>query len=157
MQPLRDDLLTIKKLRASNMQTMNYMMYRSCYVRSPRGFARSGRFGTDCIQSQYLSKVHDIFPLCRELAGCRAKSIVDVCNASSCSDRRRFFTTSFTPSATERARMTDWLCNIWASGLPPLGHSIYVYLQALLFFLFCWHSLLVLQINLLIFHRMLWW
>lgn len=95
-----------------------------------------------------------------EASFCDTQSIVAVCNESG---EGRFVTISNTPScsraaAEDDAGVIDSLCYVRPSGLPPPGH--YRCTSPAFFSSSspssCWRSLLVLQIDLLIFQHMLW-
>ena len=130
-----------------------YMLYISSYVSSPCGLA-IGRYGTHCIQSQYLSKVADIILFIGSLLSwgtiyCGCLRFILPQDGGDLSP---------TQTGAELLRtMPEWLIDFATSRLQGFLHTdtINVHLQAFLFF--CWHSLLVLQIDLLIFHHMLWW
>lgn len=110
------------------------------------------------IQSQYLSKVPDIFLFVASLL----LYCTIYCGFLQCitlQDRGDLSPIQTLPTGAELLRtMLEWQIDFATSSLQGFLHmdTLWMYISRHFFF-YCWHSLLVLQINLLIFHHMLWW
>lgn len=157
------DLVSIRMLLYYPDHELQHMGYFSSYISFYPVDWPWADWGQTLYSKPIFIKGGWHFPLCSRLAVVLL-NLLWVFAMHHITGQGRFVTNSNTPywsrAAKDRARMIDWLlqCLVFgASFMRPLCGYTSPGIFWFFFFSLCWLSLLVLQINLLIFHHMLWW